>query len=138
MSAPAFNKVSYDQFLSQHRLMGSRCVRDGSLFLPPRAICPRDFSAEMEWVAFSGRGKLAAFSVIYIGTAAMIAAGYDRQNPYCAAIIELEEGPRVSAQLLDVDVLRPETIHIGMPVQADYIERGPGEQERTYLAFRPA
>jgi uncharacterized OB-fold protein len=138
MTLPAFNKASYDQFLSQHRLMGSRCAQDGSLFLPPRALCPQDFSADMEWVAFSGRGRLAAFSVIHIGTGQMIEAGYDRKNPYCAAIIELEEGPRVSAQLLGVDVLHPETIHIGMPVQADFIERGPGEQKRTCLAFRPA
>lgn len=138
MSEPSFTKASYNQFLTQHRLMGSRCTNDGSLYLPPRAMCAQDFGTQMEWAEFSGRGKLAAFSIIYIGPSQMIEAGYDRKNPYCAAIIELEEGPKISAQLLDVDVLHPQTIQIGMPVQADYIERGQDAQKQTFLAFRPA
>lgn len=138
MSESQFNKTSYNQYLSEHRLMGSRCVNDGAVYLPPRALCPQDFSSQMEWVEFSGRGKLAAFSVIYIGTSRMIEEGYDRKNPYCSAIIELEEGPRISAQLLAVDVLHPETIQIGMPVQAVYVDRGAEEQKYTFLAFQPA
>lgn len=138
MSEMLFNKTSYNQYLSEHRLMGSRCVKDGAVYFPPRAMCAQDFSSEMEWVEFSGRGKLAAFSIIYIGPNQMIEAGYNRKNPYCAAIIELEEGPKVSAQVLEVDVLHPETIQIGMPVQAVFIERGPEENKQTFLAFRPA
>jgi len=134
MNEPLFNHTTYSQYLSQCRLMGSRCVNDGAVYLPPRAICAQDFSREMEWVELSGRGKLAAFSIIYIGPEHMIQAGFNREDPYCAAIIELEEGPKISAQLMDVDVLRPETIRIGMPVQAAYIHRG----EETVLAFRPA
>lgn len=138
MSELAFTTTAYNQFLGQHKLMGSRCVKDGQVFLPPRALCPQDFGSEMEWVEFSGRGQLAAFSIIYIGPSHMIEAGYNRKNPYCTAIIELEEGPKISAQLLGVDVLHPETIQIGMPVQVDYVERGEGEQKQTFLAFRPA
>ncbi len=134
MNQPLFNHASYNDYLSQRRLMGSRCVKDGALYLPPRALCAQDFSSEMEWVEFRGRGRLAAFSIIYIGPDHMIEAGYGRETPYCAAIIELEEGPKISAQLLDVDVFRPETIHIGMSVQAIYIQRS----QETVLAFRPA
>jgi uncharacterized OB-fold protein len=138
MSEPSFTKASYNEYLSQHRLMGSRCAQDGSVYLPPRAMCAQDFGAEMEWIEFSGRGKLAAFSIIYIGPSQMIEAGYDRKNPYCAAIIELEEGPKISAQLLGVDVFHPQTIQIGMAVQAEYVERGPEGQKQTFLAFHPA
>lgn len=138
MSDLTFTNTSFNQFLSQHKLMGTRCTRDGQVFLPPRALCPQDFNSQMEWVEFSGRGRLAAFSIVYIGPSHMIEAGYNRKNPYCAAIIELEEGPKISAQLLDVDVLHPETIQIGMPVQVDFVERGEGEHQQTFLAFRPA
>lgn len=138
MSESPFNKTSYNQYLCEHRLMGSRCVNDGAVYLPPRAMCARDFSSNMEWVEFSGRGKLAAFSIIFIGPKQMIEAGFSREHPYCAAIIELEEGPKISAQLMEVDVLRPDTIQIGMPVQAVYIERGPEQAKETFLAFRPA
>lgn len=132
-----FTSTSFYQFLNQHKLMGSRCTRDGQVFLPPRAMCPHDFGADMEWVAFSGRGTLAAFSIVHIGPSPMIEAGYDRQNPYCAAIIALEEGPKISAQLLDIDVHHPETIQIGMPVVVDFVERGEGEKMQAFLAFRP-
>ncbi len=138
MSEQPFTSTSYNQFLSEHRLMGSRCMQDGKVFLPPRAQCPEDFHTQMEWVEFSGRGKLAAFSIIFIGPSQMIEAGYNRKNPYCAAIIELEEGPKISAQLLDVDAQHPETIQIGMPVQITFVERGPDEHKQTYLAFKPA
>ncbi len=89
----------------------------------------------MEWVELSGRGKLAAFTSVYIGTSAMIDAGYDRSNPYIAGIVELEEGPRISAQIVGVDSLRPEIEWIGRPVRASFIERGEGDKRRAYLAF---
>jgi uncharacterized protein len=129
-----FNSASFNDFLAGGRLMGSRCKREGALYLPPRALCPADFRSEMEWVEFSGRGRLAAFSIIHIGTQAMIEAGFDRQHPYCTGVVALEEGPQISAQILDVNVLHPETIQIGMPLVAAFVERG----QQTILAFRPA
>ncbi len=67
---------------------------------------------------------MAAFTSVYIGTSAMIDAGYDRAKPYVAAIVELEEGPRISAQLLGVDGTAPDIAWIGRSVQATFIERG--------------
>jgi uncharacterized OB-fold protein len=91
----------------------------------------------MEWIELSGQGKLAAFTIVYIAPSAMIAAGYDRKNPYCAGVVELAEGPKVSAQILGVDVLHPEQIKIGMPLKAKFVERGEGDAKRTFLAFEP-
>lgn len=133
-----FTGAAYHRFLAEGRLMGSRCKLDGALFLPPRSLCPADFRSEMEWYAFSGRGRLAAFSIIHIGPEAMIAAGYDRRRPYCSGIVALEEGPQISAQIVEVDVLRPESIQIGMPVEAVFLEREQGGRVQTVLAFRPS
>lgn len=137
MTDQPFNSASFYKLLNEHKLMGSRCLKSGEVFLPPRALCPTDFSSEMEWVELSGRGKLAAFSIIYIGPSQMIAEGYDRKNPYCAGIVELEEGPKISAQILGVDLDHPETIRIGMPLEVAYVERGQGEGKQAYLAFKP-
>jgi hypothetical protein len=117
--------------------MGTRCRADGRVYLPPRPIAPDTLNEEMEWIELSGRGKLAAFTIIYIAPSAMIAAGYDRKNPYCVGVVELVEGPKVSAQIMGVDVLRPEQIQIGMPLRATFIERGEGEMKKTFLAFEP-
>lgn len=130
-----FTAASFQIFMNEGKLMGSRNRATGEMFVPPRPIDPRTHGDDMEWVELSGRGKLAAFTSVYIGTSAMIDAGYDRSNPYIAGIVELEEGPRISAQIVGVDSLRPEIEWIGRPVRASFIERGEGDKRRAYLAF---
>ena len=65
----------------------------------------------------------------------MIDAGYDRKNPYVAGVVELVEGPRISAQILGLDATRPDMGWIGRPLRATFVERGEGEKRRAYLAF---
>ena len=132
--------TSYDFYvgLTQHKLMASRSLSTGQLFLPPRPMDPKDMSTEMEWVELSGKGKLLTFTVIYVGTSAMIAAGYDRKNPYCVGIVQTDEGPAISAQIMDLDLSHPELIQIGLPLEVVYLERGEGEAKKTFLGFKPA
>lgn len=130
-----FTAASFQAYMNEGKLMGSRNRESGEIFVPPRPIDPRTHSADMEWVELSGRGKLAAFTSVYIGTTAMIDAGYDRSKPYVAGIIELEEGPRISAQLLGVDGKQPDIAWIGRPVTATFVERGERDKQQTYLAF---
>ena len=75
-------------------------------------------------------------SVITVAPSHMIAEGYGFKNPYCTGIVQLQEGPRISGQILGVDVAHPEKIKIGTPVQATFIERGKGEAKRTFLGFQ--
>jgi uncharacterized OB-fold protein len=126
---------SFYQFLGERKLMGSQCQSCGTLHVPPRAICPDCYGADMEWVEMSGEGELVAFTTIHIAPTAMIEAGYDRKNPYCTGIVQLAEGPAVSAQILGVDPTKPQEIEIGTPLRVAFIQRGEGEQARTYLAF---
>ncbi len=130
-----FTAASFQAYMNEGKLMGSRNRETGEMFVPPRPIDPGTHGENMEWVELSGRGKVAAFTSVYIGTSAMIDAGYDRSQPYVAAIVELEEGPRISAQLLGVDGKHPDIAWIGRSVQASFIERGAGEKEQSYLAF---
>lgn len=136
--APPFTAAEFYQYLAQHKLVGSRNVTSGNLYVPPRPMCPVSHSTDMELVEVSGQGKLVAFSVITIAPTAMIEAGYNRSNPYCAGMVELDEGPRVAAQILGLDVAHPENIKIGTPLKVAFVERGEGDKRRTYLAFEPA
>jgi len=131
-----FTAASFDQFLNEKRLMASRCAACGALHLPPRAICPRCHGETLEWVETSGRGRLAAFTSIYLGSRAMSAEGYGRDNPYCSGIVELEEGVKISARILGVDAKNPASIQIGAPLTAEFVERSGGEERKTLLAFR--
>lgn len=136
MSELPFNSTSYYHYLSEHKLMGCRSKTSGKFYLPPRPICTTSYSSDMEWEQVSGKGEIIAFTVITVAPTHMIEAGYSRDNPYCAAIVRLQEGPAISAQILGVDLSMPEeAIKIGTPVQATFIERGEGPAKRTYLAF---
>jgi uncharacterized OB-fold protein len=130
--------AAFYKFLDEHKLMGSRCRSCGRLYLPPRPLCPECHSEEMEWAEMSGRGRLLAFTTVYVAPTAMLAAGYGRENPYCVGLVRLEEGPTISAQILGLDPKRPEEIEIGIPLRVAFLERGEGEARRTYLAFQPA
>lgn len=133
-----FTAAAFQAYMNEGQLMGSRNRATGEIFAPPRPIDPRTGSDDMEWVVLSGRGTLAAFTSVYIGTSAMISAGFDRTKPYVTGIIELEEGPRISAQLLDMDGTAPDINWIGRSLEATFIERGEGKNRRAYLAFKIA
>ena len=130
-----FNNDSFQHYLSEKKLMGSRCATCASLYVPPRPLCSNCFGETMEWVEMAGQARLRAFTVVHIATSAMIEAGYGRENPYCSGIVKLEEGPSISAQIVGVDTTQPETISIGAPLNAIFVERGEGEEVKRYLAF---
>jgi uncharacterized OB-fold protein len=138
MEARPFNDISYERFLSEDKLMGSRCSKCGVLSVPPRSICIKCYGTEMEWVEMKGNGKLAAFTSIAIGPPFMIKEGYDRKHPYVSGVVELEEGVRVVARIEGVDGSKPETIKIGTPLQVEFLHRGEGVNSTTFLAFRPS
>ncbi|MBE2197228.1 MAG: Zn-ribbon domain-containing OB-fold protein [Anaerolinea sp.] len=135
MNDRPFSEYSFQQFLREHKLMGSRSVATGKIYAPPRPIDPETHSEEMEWVELSGKGTLAAFTAVYIGPTAMIEAGYDRTKPYLTGIVQLDEGPMISAQILGLDAMQPDVNAIGTPLTVSFIERGAGDATRTFLAF---
>jgi uncharacterized OB-fold protein len=135
MTEEAFTGAAFRRFLGQGKLMGSQCSACGALHLPPRALCPVCYGETLDWVEMSGHGTLLAYTTIHIGPTAMIAAGYDRHHPYCTGIVQLDEGPAISAQIVGVNADQPETIEIGMPVRVVYLERGSDEEQRVHLAF---
>jgi len=137
MEVRPFNDISYERFISEDKLMGSRCKKCGALSVPPRSICINCHGSEMAWVEIKGKGRLAAFTCIAIGPPFMIKEGYDRQHPYVSGVVELEEGAKVVARIEGVDGSKPETIKIGTPLKLEFLHRGEGENSTTFLAFRP-
>lgn len=124
--------------LTDGKLIGSKCKQCGAVSVPQRQICPKCHSIDSEIIALTGKGKLVAFTVISVPPVMMANAGYDAKNPYCVGIVELDEGARVSAQILDVNMSAPEEIKVGMPLSMTTINRGEGEAQETFLAFKPA
>jgi len=76
---------------------------------PPRDVCLECKAPAYELYTFTGVGEVFSYTTIYDAP-----AGFEHNAPYTVALVKLEEGPLVTAQL--TDVARDE-IHIGMPVE---------------------
>jgi uncharacterized OB-fold protein len=131
-----FNAASFNKFLNEKKLMASQCKKCKAIYLPPHPLCTSCYNGEMEWSELQGRGTLTAYTVIAVGPTFMVEEGYDRKNHYCSGIVQLEEGPKISARITGVDIKKPETIKIGTPLEVDFLERGEGENKKTFLAFK--
>jgi uncharacterized OB-fold protein len=95
----------------------------------PRILAPGTLADDLEWREVSGSGTLYTFTVADRPTAPPWADAL----PQLLAIVELDEGPRLSTELVDVD---PDALRVGMRVKAvfnDYQDQG-----ITLLRFAPA
>lgn len=118
------------------RLEGRRCAGCGHVHFPPRAVCPGCQGSRLEPFAFSGRGVLHALTYITAAGAPPEFAEQARaEGGYWVAIVELVEGPRITAQLADC----PEPPRIGQAVVA-VVRRLYSEEGviRYGFKFRPA
>lgn len=136
MDSRPFNDHSYEQFLQEEKIMGSRCSRCGALALPPRPICGTCLGSELEWVGFRGMGRLAAFTSIVVAPPFMAKEGFSKKNPYVVGVVELEENVKIVARITGVDAKKPEEIKVGTPLRAEFIHSGQGPGGKTHLAFR--
>lgn len=93
----------------RYELTGEQCPHCGTKLFPPRDICPECGGEAKEPFRFSGKGTI--YSYTHLNDAP---AGFEDTAPYSIALVKLEEGPVVTAQLTD---LGEEEVEIGMPVE---------------------
>jgi len=92
------------------RLLYQACPACGHRQFYPRPICTA-CGADPEWAEASGRGVVHTFTVVrQYGQ-----PPFKDELPYVVAMIELEEGVRMLANVTDCDV---ESVHVGMAVEA--------------------
>ncbi len=63
----------------------------------------------MEDIKLSGKGEIITYTIIHVGPEA-----FEEQVPYPVAIIKLEEGPQITAQIVDCNI---DEVKIGMKVE---------------------
>jgi uncharacterized protein len=92
----------------RYGLMGERCPACGVAIFPPRDVCPECAAEAKTLLQFSGKGEVYSFTTISDAP-----AGFEEQAPYVLALIKLDEGPMITAQLTDLDG----PVEIGMRVE---------------------
>lgn len=138
MSEYGFETLEFFRALADDELIGARCEDCGKLSVPQRGLCPNCFSTNMKIESLSGKGTLVAYTVIYVPPTEMKNYGFGGKNPYCSAVVELEEGGKVCGQLIGFDLTKPEEIEIGTPLVFEKIVRGEGEDVKAFVGFRAA
>ena len=94
----------------RYQLVGEVCPKCGVKMFPPRDVCLEcaDDTRQSDF-QFSGRGEVYSFTTVHNAP-----EGYQESAPYTVALVKLEEGPLITAQL--TDVVNSE-VEIGMPVE---------------------
>jgi 3-oxo-4,17-pregnadiene-20-carboxyl-CoA hydratase alpha subunit len=98
-------------------LLIQKCKQCGELRHPPRPMCHVCHSTEWEGVPSGGQGSVNSWVVLHHPPI----PGYEL--PLAIAVIDLEEGTRVVANIVDCPF---EEIHIDMPVECSIEEIEPG------------
>lgn len=104
-----------------------RDTKTGQYQFYPRAINTISPGEPMEWVQASGNGTLFTFAIVHAPPHPAFVADV----PYITAIVELEEGPKVPANIVGVEP-DPENLEIGMPLKAVYTQ---ASEESTLVNF---
>jgi uncharacterized protein len=95
-----------------------RCLPCDSFFFPPRLFCPECLSDEVAWEAVSGKGTLHTYLITH-----RPAPGFQDQGPYAIAVVQLDEGPRMMANIVGIENT-PENLVLDMPLEVTFETRG--------------
>ncbi|MDX1616485.1 MAG: Zn-ribbon domain-containing OB-fold protein [Candidatus Promineifilaceae bacterium] len=93
----------------RYALVGEECDSCGTKLFPPRDVCLECEAPAKELFTFTGLGEIYSYTTIYDAP-----AGFEHYAPYTVALVKLDEGPMLTAQLTDID---PDDVQIGQPVE---------------------
>lgn len=117
----------YWEAAARHQLLLPACRRCGHVWAPPTVRCPACLTADPEWRAMSGRGRVFTFTVFRRA----YHPAYRDALPYVVAVVELEEGPRMVTNIVGCP---PEDVACDLPVRVTFEARG----EHVLTQFTPA
>ena len=111
----------------QRVLKLQKCNACNRPWYPIGPTCPHCFSEDFRWEVMSGRGVVHGLVIYHKPWTKW----FEDKVPYAVAQVQLEEGPRLTSNILDCDVKK---VHIGMKVEAAYEDV---TDEITLVQFRP-
>ena len=104
---------------SRYNMYGKKCGKCSQVYFPARDMCPkcrRTSMGKMERIQLSGKGTVVSYSTIHDGL-----PEFQMQIPYTIAIIELEEGAKITGQIVDCE---SDCVGIGSKVESVFRKLG--------------
>ena len=111
----------------EERFLIVRCSDCGRAHHYPRPFCPFCWSEDVVWEEASGRATLYTFSTVYVNDL----PPFNERLPYVAAVVDLEEGPRVMTNVVDCD---PAELRVGQDLEVCF---RPLTEDIVVPVFRP-
>lgn len=109
MLTPAKN---WREFPQRYRLEAAKCTECGKVFFPPRLVCDGCRGDAFEAVTLPSDGKLVTYTAIHVP-----ASGFKDEAPIAYAVVELEDGTRISTQVTDCST---DELEVGAPVRLEF------------------
>jgi hypothetical protein len=101
---------------AEGRLAIQRCPSCGRAVFYARTVCPHCHVGSPEWTDASGRGTVHSFTILHRAGA----PGFEEEIPYVVALIDLAEGVRMMANVVNVP---PDRVEVGMAVAVTFERR---------------
>jgi uncharacterized protein len=122
--------ITWRRIPERYRMEGTRCKTCGTNYFPPRKVCPKcRRRGKMEPARFSGIGKIYSYSEVNAPP-----EGFELEAPYVLAIVELAEGPKITAQIVEV---REKDVKIGDSVEMVFRKiKEDGEEGLIHYGFK--
>ena len=96
----------------RYRFEGNQCSNCGEKYFPPRLVCRECGSKQLSAFRLAEKGKVLTYTIIRVPP-----SQFSDQAPYAVGIIELEDGVKLTAQIVDCDF---DALKVGMPVKAEF------------------
>ena len=116
---PNADSRAYWAAARERRLVVRRCLACGERHFMPRGQCPVCWSDQLEWVDCSGLGTVYSTSIVRRAPT----PDFGAIVPYVIALIDLDEGPRMFANVVGSGAL---DVAIGDRVKVTFEGRGDG------------
>ncbi|MBW2421956.1 MAG: OB-fold domain-containing protein [Deltaproteobacteria bacterium] len=129
LPVPTATSRPFWEALTRHEVQIQQCAACQAWVYYPRAFCPSCLSPELEWKQISGRGTLYSFTICRRPTAPFWAD----ELPQLIAVVELDEGPRLTSTLCNVE---EGDIRVGMRLQPFFDDVD--SKKVTLLRYEPA
>lgn len=105
----------YTEALKQDKLLGLKCRQCGNITVPPKMVCSKCDSNNLDVVELSGRGTIQTFTTIFVPP-----EGREAEAPYVVVLVELEEGPWLMGNLGGIDPTKVTMDIIGKKVKLSH------------------
>lgn len=121
----------YSDALSKDKLLGLRCRACSAITCPPKMMCGECGGADLGRIELSGAGEIKTFTQTFVAP-----LGRECEAPYVVVLVELEEGPWIAGNLIDVSPGKVNMDLIGRKVELEH-KTFPGDPYSSGAAARP-